>query len=143
MFPDLRSFLDRLEQEGQLVHYTDEVSPEPDIRAILRAAADLGPTGPAVMFHHIRGYGDRKLVAGVHVILGKRGALLLESARGQKAVHGEFPRERAYGKRLFGQHRFHVLLRIPGQISCAPDPPETGDMREHPWRVPTRSGAAG
>lgn len=66
MFPDLRSFLDRLEQEGQLVHYTDEVSPEPDIRAILRAAADLGPTGPAVMFHHIRGYGERKLVAGVH-----------------------------------------------------------------------------
>ncbi len=66
MFPDLRSFLDKLEQEGQLVHYTDEVLPEPDIRAILRAAADLGPSGPAVMFHRIRGYGDRKLVAGVH-----------------------------------------------------------------------------
>ncbi len=66
MFPDLRSFLDKLEQEGQLVHYADEVSPEPDIRAILRAAADLGPTGPAVMFHRIRGHGDRRLVAGVH-----------------------------------------------------------------------------
>ena len=66
MFTDLRSFLEKLEQEGQLVHYRDEVLPEPDIRAILRAAADLGPTGPAVMFHSIRGYGDRRLVGNVH-----------------------------------------------------------------------------
>ena len=66
MFRDLRSFLDKLEREGQLVHYTDEVMPEPDIRAILRAAADLGPTGPAVMIHNIKGYGGKKLVGGVH-----------------------------------------------------------------------------
>jgi UbiD family decarboxylase len=66
VFTDLRSFLEKLEQEGQLVHYRDEVLPEPDIRAILRAAADLGPTGPAVMFHDILGYGDRRLVGNVH-----------------------------------------------------------------------------
>ncbi len=42
MYRDLRSFLNGLEQEGQLVHYTPQVLPEPDIRAILRAAADLG-----------------------------------------------------------------------------------------------------
>jgi 4-hydroxybenzoate decarboxylase len=66
LFKDLRSFLDRLEREGQLVHYTDEVMPEPDIRAILRAAADLGPTGPAVVIHNIKGYAGKKVVGNVH-----------------------------------------------------------------------------
>ena len=45
MFRDLRSFLDLLEREGQLVHYRDELSPEPDVRALMRGAADMGPTG--------------------------------------------------------------------------------------------------
>ncbi len=40
--------------------------PEPDIRAILRAAADLGPTGPAVMIHKIKGYDGKKVVGNVH-----------------------------------------------------------------------------
>jgi vanillate/4-hydroxybenzoate decarboxylase subunit C len=66
MYRDLRSFLDRLEQEGQLVHYTPQVLPEPDIRAILRAAADLGPSGPAVMIHDIKGHVGKKVVGNVH-----------------------------------------------------------------------------
>ncbi len=66
MYRDLRWFLDTLEAQGQLVHYTQRVEPEPDIRAILRAAADLGPTGPAVMIHDISGYGGRRVVGNVH-----------------------------------------------------------------------------
>lgn len=56
MFRDSRSFLDRLDAEGQLVHYFDDLTPEPDVRALMRGAADIGPTGPAVMLHSIKGY---------------------------------------------------------------------------------------
>ena len=66
MFKDLRQFLDKLEQEGQLVHYTDEVMPEPGIRAISRAAADIGPTGPAVMIENIKGHKGKKIAVNVH-----------------------------------------------------------------------------
>ncbi len=66
MFKDLRSFLKKLEEEGQLVHYHDEVLPEPGIRAIMRGSADLGATGPAVLIHNIKGYKGRKLVVNVH-----------------------------------------------------------------------------
>jgi len=65
-FRDLRSFLEKLEAEGQLVHFHDEVMPEPDIRAIMRGAADVGPGGPAVMIHNITGYTGKKLVVNVH-----------------------------------------------------------------------------
>lgn len=65
-FRDLRTFLEKLEAEGQLVHFRDEVMPEPDIRAIMRGAADVGPGGPAVMIHNITGYMGKKLVVNVH-----------------------------------------------------------------------------
>lgn len=66
MFKDLRQFLEKLEQEGQLVHYTDEVMPEPDIRAISRASADIGPTGPAVLIENVKGYKGKKIAVNVH-----------------------------------------------------------------------------
>lgn len=66
MFKDLRSFLERLEREGQLVHYQDELAPEPDVRALMRGAADMGPGGPAVMLHNVRGYRGKRLVVNVH-----------------------------------------------------------------------------
>lgn len=65
-FRDLRSFLSKLEEEGQLIHYNDQVTPEPDIRAIARAAADLGDTGPAVMINNILGYKDAVIATNVH-----------------------------------------------------------------------------
>lgn len=63
----LRGFLEQLEKAGQLVRYTDEVMPEPDIRRICRAALDIdaGNTGPAVLFDNIRGYKGRRLVVNV------------------------------------------------------------------------------
>ena len=66
MFKDLRGFLDLLEREGQLVHYFDKLMPEPDVRALMRGAADVGPSGPAVMLHSIRGYKGQRLVVNVH-----------------------------------------------------------------------------
>ncbi|MBN2791424.1 MAG: UbiD family decarboxylase [Desulfuromonadales bacterium] len=65
-FKDLRSFLAKLEMEGQLVRYTDEVLPEPGIRALGRAAADLGPTGPAVLINNMKGCKGKQIVLNVH-----------------------------------------------------------------------------
>jgi vanillate/4-hydroxybenzoate decarboxylase subunit C len=65
-YADLRSFLQKLEAEGQLVQYHDEIAPEPDVRALMRGAADVGSDGPAVLLDNIVGYGGRKLVVNVH-----------------------------------------------------------------------------
>jgi vanillate/4-hydroxybenzoate decarboxylase subunit C len=65
-FVDLRSFLDKLEQEGQLIHYSKEILPEPDVRAISRAAADLGANGPAVIIDNVKGYKGKKIAVNVH-----------------------------------------------------------------------------
>ncbi len=65
MYRDLRDFLTRLEEEGQLVHYSNEILPEPDIRLICRAAGDM-QNGPAVMMDNIKGYKGRRLVVNVH-----------------------------------------------------------------------------
>jgi len=65
VYRDLREFLNKLEQEGQLVHIHDEIMPEPDIRAIGRAATDL-PNGPAVMMDNIKGYRGKRAVINVH-----------------------------------------------------------------------------
>ena len=48
---DFRGFLDLLEKEGQLLHMTEEVLPEPDISAILSANnKGIGETAPAIAF---------------------------------------------------------------------------------------------
>lgn len=62
-FKDFRSFLQRLEEAGQLVRYTEKVDPERDIRAISRAAADMGDTGPAVLMENVAGYSGLSSVA--------------------------------------------------------------------------------
>ena len=41
-YDDLRSFLETLDKEGQLLRVTDEVMPEPDIAAAANAAPRLG-----------------------------------------------------------------------------------------------------
>jgi len=64
-YRDLQSFLKRLEQEGQLVYVHEEILPEPDVRMICRAAADM-PDGPAVVMDNIKGYRGRRVVVNVH-----------------------------------------------------------------------------
>lgn len=63
-YPDLKSFLNVLEEEGQLVKVTEEVMPEPDIAAAGRAAANI-KNGPAVYFEKIKGY-KYSVVTNVH-----------------------------------------------------------------------------
>ena len=65
-FKDLRSFLAKLEEEGQVINYTDQVVPEPDIRVISRASVDMGHTGPAVVMNNILGHKDAKIAVNVH-----------------------------------------------------------------------------
>lgn len=61
---DLRSFLELLEEEGQLVRVKDEVNPEPDIASAGRAAANM-KGGPAVFFEKVKGY-KNPVVTNVH-----------------------------------------------------------------------------
>ena len=63
---DFRDFLNKLEEEGQLVRYREPLWPEPDIRSLARAAADQPDTGPAVILDNIRGYKGQQLALNVH-----------------------------------------------------------------------------
>jgi UbiD family decarboxylase len=63
---DLRTFLAHLESQDQLVRYSDPVTPEPGLRAIGRAAADMGHTGPAVIVDNVQGYGNARIAMNVH-----------------------------------------------------------------------------
>lgn len=66
VYQDLRSFLEVLEEEGQLVHVTNEVDPDTEIGAAGRAASRI-PNGPAVMFEHVNGYPKgQRVVTNVH-----------------------------------------------------------------------------
>ncbi|MHB8062532.1 MAG: non-oxidative hydroxyarylic acid decarboxylases subunit C [Ruminiclostridium sp.] len=65
-YQSFRSFIEELEKNGQLVTVHDEINPEPDIRTYLRAAADLGDNGPAVIFDNIKGYKGYKVAGNVH-----------------------------------------------------------------------------
>ena len=66
-YHDLRSYLDLLEKEGQLLRITDPVLPEPDIAAAACAVNKLGDTAPALLFQNIRGYtDDARIAMNVH-----------------------------------------------------------------------------
>jgi len=64
-YKDLREFLAKLEEEGQLLRIKEEVRPEPDIRTIACAAVKSA-RGPAVLFEKIQGYPDKKIAMNVH-----------------------------------------------------------------------------
>ena len=63
-YRDLREFLELLEKEKQLIRIKEEISPEPDLSAIGRAAPDL-EDGPAVLIEKISGY-KNSVVLNVH-----------------------------------------------------------------------------
>lgn len=65
-FQSLREFITKLKEEGQLVTVSHELYPEPDIRAYLRAACDMGDRAPAIIFDNIKGYKGFKLAGHVH-----------------------------------------------------------------------------
>ncbi|MGW2169498.1 non-oxidative hydroxyarylic acid decarboxylases subunit C [Streptomyces sp. NPDC001705] len=65
-YDDLRSFLQTLDKEGQLLHITDEVMPEPDIAAAANAAPRLGDAAPALYFDNVHGFIDARVAMNVH-----------------------------------------------------------------------------
>jgi 4-hydroxybenzoate decarboxylase len=66
-FTTLRDFLDKLEQEGQLLRIKDEVKLEPDLGAAGRAINNVGKdTAPALLFEKLHGYTDAKVAMNVH-----------------------------------------------------------------------------
>ena len=108
-FKDLRSFLEKLEQEGQLVHYKDEVMPEPDVRHISRAACDNPVNGPAVLMDNIKGYKGQKMVTCVHVSWANHALMM------------------GMDKNTPLKEQFHELARrwdlYPGELTWVDNPP--------------------
>ncbi|MEV5612781.1 non-oxidative hydroxyarylic acid decarboxylases subunit C [Streptomyces sp. NPDC052225] len=65
-YDDLRSFLDTLEKEGQLLRITDEVLPEPDLAAAANATGRIGENAPALCFDNVAGFTDARIALNVH-----------------------------------------------------------------------------
>jgi len=65
-YKDLRSFLDKLEEEKLLIKYSEEIQQFPDVGHISRAVTDMGHYGPAVIMDNIAGYKGKRVVVGVH-----------------------------------------------------------------------------
>ena len=63
---DLRSFLQTLAKEGQLLHITEEVAPEPDLAAAACAATRIGDTSPALYFDNVTGFTNARIAMNVH-----------------------------------------------------------------------------
>jgi 4-hydroxybenzoate decarboxylase len=65
-YDDLRSFLDTLAKEDQLLHITEEVMPEPDLAAAANAVTRLGDAAPALYFDRVHGFTDARIAMNVH-----------------------------------------------------------------------------
>lgn len=65
-YDDLRSFLERLEREGQLLRISDEIAPEPDLAAAANAVLRLGDSAPALYFDNVRGFTDARIAMNIH-----------------------------------------------------------------------------
>ncbi|MFC7343659.1 non-oxidative hydroxyarylic acid decarboxylases subunit C [Saccharopolyspora griseoalba] len=63
---DLRSFLSALEEQGQLLRVSEEVSPEPDLAAAANAAGRIGEGAPALWFDNVTGFTDARIAMNVH-----------------------------------------------------------------------------
>jgi vanillate/4-hydroxybenzoate decarboxylase subunit C len=65
-YDDLRSFLEVLNNEGQLLRITDQVTPEPDLAAAANAAGRLGDAAPALYFDNVLGFTSARIAMNVH-----------------------------------------------------------------------------
>ena len=92
-YDDLRSFLETLDKEGQLLHITEEVRPEPDIAAAANAAPRLGDAAPALYFDRVQGFTDARIAMNVHGSWANHAlALGLPKETGTKEQVAEFIR---------------------------------------------------
>lgn len=58
---DLREFMNALEEHGQLLRITEQVSAEPDLAAAANAAGRIGENAPALFFDNIAGFINAKV----------------------------------------------------------------------------------
>lgn len=65
-YHNLRSYLEVLQKEGQLLRIAGPVLPEPDIGAAACAVNKLGETAPALLFDNIKGYTKARIAMNVH-----------------------------------------------------------------------------
>ncbi|HEY4388343.1 MAG TPA: non-oxidative hydroxyarylic acid decarboxylases subunit C [Ktedonobacteraceae bacterium] len=65
VYRDLRSFLQRLDEERQLLHINQQVMPEPDLGAAGRAVTRLGEMAPALLFDNVYGYDHAQVALNV------------------------------------------------------------------------------
>ncbi|MFD4555208.1 non-oxidative hydroxyarylic acid decarboxylases subunit C [Streptomyces sp. NPDC058469] len=65
-YDDLRSFLDTLDKENQLLRITEQVLPEPDLAAAANAAGRIGEGAPALYFDNVKGFTDARIAMNVH-----------------------------------------------------------------------------
>jgi vanillate/4-hydroxybenzoate decarboxylase subunit C len=65
-YDDLRSFVQTLNNKGQLLHISEEVMPEPDIAAAANAACRLGDAAPALYFDNVTGFTSARIAMNVH-----------------------------------------------------------------------------
>jgi len=60
-FDDLRSFLQALEENGQLLRIGEQVNAEPDLAAAANATGRIGEGAPALWFDNIAGFTDARV----------------------------------------------------------------------------------
>ena len=65
VYRDLRSFLQRLDEERQLLHINQQVMPEPDLGAAGSAVTRLGEMAPALLFNNVYGYDHAQVALNV------------------------------------------------------------------------------
>jgi UbiD family decarboxylase len=65
-FDDLRQFVAKLDESGQMIRVTDEVDLEPDLGAAANAVSKFGDHAPALMFDNLRGFPGARVVMNVH-----------------------------------------------------------------------------
>ena len=64
-YQDFRAFLQRLQDEGQLLRVKREVNLEPDLGAAGRAVTRFGDKAPALLFENLYGYTNAKVAMNV------------------------------------------------------------------------------
>jgi vanillate/4-hydroxybenzoate decarboxylase subunit C len=90
-YDDLRSFLDTLDKEGQLLRITEELSPEPDLAAAANAVTRLGDSAPALFFTNVKGFTSARIAMNVHGSWANHAlALGLPKGTGTRAQVDEF-----------------------------------------------------
>ncbi|MBW6101196.1 UbiD family decarboxylase [Escherichia coli] len=70
-FDDLRSFLQALDDHGQLLKISEEVNAEPDLAAAANATGRIGDGAPALWFDNIRGFIDARVAMNTIGSLGR------------------------------------------------------------------------